>query len=191
MDGRQIDRKTISWLVAVSLVFVLPIIAVNLNVPVWIGRMIAVSSFTFFFTVAIFWFGVSPNTKMIVGKRGLADPKFDHVRPRIELAIRIAVVLFGFVFLASNTVPLANDLLHLATGEQPTTLTATITYRTSSPGGLLVGERSVRFDRRGESYYLFYSWTKPLRIGETYVFVVLPRSRMILDFHEGAAVRDQ
>jgi hypothetical protein len=121
---------------------------------------------------------------MITGKGGLAERKFDNVRPKIELGIRIAVVAFGILFLIYKTLPLGSDLAHLAAGEKPATFTATITYRTSSFGGVLLGERSVQFARGGMSYSLFYSWTSPLRVGESYEFTVLPRSRLILDFHE-------
>jgi len=145
------------------------------GVPIYLGRMVAVSSFTFFGTLAIFWFGISPTIKMIRG-----GPS----RPKVELGIRIAVVAFGISFFAYDAWPLASDLLHLAAGEKPAKFTSTVIYRTSGFGGLLLGERSVRFARDGISYYLFYSWTDHLSVGHSYEFTVLPRSRMILDFRE-------
>lgn len=190
MDEPQIEegrygKNRSYWVLAILFFFALPIVAVNLpGISIWLGRTIAVSSFTFFMSVAIFWFGLSPKTKMITGKGGLADRKYDNARPKIELGIRIAVVAFGILFLVYKTLPLASDLAHLAAGEKPTRLTATITYRTSSFGGVLLGERSVQFARGGQSYYLFYSWTSTLRVGESYEFTVLPRSRLILDFRE-------
>lgn len=163
-----------SYLVTFVFVFLLPAIVVSLPWgPIWLRRTIAVSSFTFFMTVGIFWFGLSPKSKMF---REGTPP-----RPKSELGIRIAVVAFGILFFVYQTSPLASDLFHLVTGEKPAKFTATVTYRTSAFAGVLVGERSVRFGRGGASYYLYYSWTSRLNEGESYEFTVLPRSRMILD----------
>ena len=176
--------KYIYWMIAMFFVFVLPLVVVNVDAfPAWQGRAIAVSSLLFFFTVAIFWYGLNPNTKMIRGG-GLAEPRFDKIRPRIELGIRAAVVLFGVFFAVFNTFPLAADLVHLAKGEPPVRRAATVQSRTSALGGVLLGQSSVRLADPGQSFYIFYNWSKPLRVGESYEFVILPRSRMILDFRE-------
>jgi hypothetical protein len=176
-------------LVGIALVFVLPVVIVSLpGIPVWLSRSIAVSTFIFFTTVGIFWFGLSPKSKMIMGG-SLAESRYDRVRPKIDLGIRGVVVAFGVLFFVYKTLPLGKDIFHLATGEKPTKLTATVAYRTSSMGAVLLGERSVRFARDTTSYYLFYSWTSPLYIGESYEFLVLPRSRMILDFRRQNEIR--
>jgi hypothetical protein len=98
--------------------------------------------------------------------RKLNESRFDVVRPYIEIALHALVVWAGFLFVLLVAVPLAADLVQLERG-----------------GGLLLGERSVQFVRGGESYYLFYCWRASLHAGQTYEFTVLPRSRMILDFH--------
>jgi len=111
IDKNRIETKPFYWQLAVFFIFVFPIVAVNLpGVPIWVGRTIAVSSFTFCVTVAIFWFGLSPKTKMITEKGGLAEPKFDKARSKIEIGIRIAVVAFGILFVVYKTSPLASDL---------------------------------------------------------------------------------
>jgi hypothetical protein len=94
------------------------------------------------------------------------------------------VVLFGVLFLVYKAGPLTSDLVHLAAGEKARLVQATVIYRTSSLGGVLLGERYVRFAPNGPSYYLFYSWTSSIYIGKAYEFTVLPRSRMILEFRE-------
>ena len=165
-----------SYLLVIIFVFLLPSVIVALPWgPIWLRRAIAVSSFTFFMTIAVFWFGLSPKSKMF--REGTP------ARPKSELGLRIAVVAFGVFVVVYMTSPLASDLFHLVTGEKPVKFTAKVTSRTSGVGGVLVGERSVRFGQGAESYRLYYSWTSRLNIGESYEFTVLPRSRMILDFH--------
>ncbi len=182
-DGGD-EKKSLLWFAAMAFVFVIPIVLINLpGVQVWIGRTIAVSSFMFFVPVGVFWFGLNPKTKMIRAGGKLATPQFDNLRPKIERAIRIVVVTFGIFFLVSETIPLAMDLIHLADSDMPTKFTDTVTSRTTALGGVLLGESSVRFAHNERSYYLFYSWLRPLRVGESYEFTVLPRSRAILEFH--------
>jgi hypothetical protein len=178
--------KRMHWL-AIFFIFVFPVVIVSLpGVPIWLGRAVAVSIFFFFLDVGIFWYGLNPKSKMILGGT-LAEARFDKTRPKIELGIRICVIAFGLVLIVYKVLPLASDLFHLSTGEKPAGFTAKVIYETSSFGGLLLGERSVRFAREGASYTLFYSWTSPLRVGESYEFVVLPRSRLVLDFHKSGS----
>jgi hypothetical protein len=170
--------------VAALFFFIFPVMMVSFpGIPIWLGRAAAVSIFFFFMTVAIFWFGLSPKSKMIQGGP-LTEPRFEKTRRKIDLGIRSAVIAFGLIFLFYKTLPLASDLFHLSIGEKPAKFTARVAYETSSLGGVFFGERSVRFARDGMSYTVFYSWTSPLRVGTSYEFIVLPRSRLILDFHE-------
>ena len=60
-------------------------------------------------TVGIFWYGLSPKSRMILGGT-LAEPRFDKTRLKIEFAIRICVVVFGLLVLFYKAVPLGSDL---------------------------------------------------------------------------------
>ena len=152
-------------------------------VPSVVGRAVAVSSFIFFMAAASSWYGLNPKVRMTRPGRKLNEPRFDVVRPHIEIALHALVVWAGFLFVLLVAVPLAADLVQLERGEKLAKFTGRIIRRTSGFGGLLLGERSVQFVRGGESYYLFYCWRASLHAGQTYEFTVLPRSRMILDFH--------
>ena len=170
--------------VAIIFVFLLPFVIVSLpGVPGWLGRVVAVSIFAFLMTPGIFWFGLSPKSRVIGRSGKFNGPRFDKVRPQIERVIRIVVVTFGVFFFLYVTLPLASDLVHLARGEKPTRITAVVRYKSVPLGGLWFLKQSVRFSTEAVSYSLFYSW-KPLRVGESYEFVVLSRSRFILEFHE-------
>lgn len=180
-------RGRLFWWASVFFVYVLPLAAVSSGVaPVWLGRAIAVSSFTFFVTAAAFWSGLNPNVRMIKGGR-YAQPDFAKFRRRTEIELRIVVVLFGILYAYYAALPLASDLIQLSFGERPAVFTDKISYRSTALFGVVLGENSVRFASQKGSYYLFYNWTKPLKMGQSYDFVVLPRSRTILDFHEVVA----
>ncbi|HWY08065.1 MAG TPA: hypothetical protein VNY24_14490 [Candidatus Acidoferrales bacterium] len=159
-----------------------------LGAPAWIGRAIAVSIFALCATIGIFWFGLSPKSKMIRAGGKFNEPQFDEVRPQIEKGIRILVVAFGVFFAFYVSVPVGSDLIHLVGGEKPIRITAVAKDNSIPLFGLWFVHQTVRFQRGGESYSLFFSW-EHVRIGASYEFVVLPRSREILDFHESGDLR--
>lgn len=179
-------------IIAIFFLLVFPLIMVSLpGIAVWIGRAIAVSSPVLFATLGIFWLGISPKSQMIREGARLSEPRFSNVRPIVEKGMRLLFVTFGVFWLFEITVPLTSDLLHLAFGEKRASLTATVFDRSTAFLGVLFGERSVRFRPDGKSYYLLYSWRSPLHVGESYEFIVPPRSRMILDFREVRPVGDR
>ena len=132
--------------------------------------------------VAISWFGF--KSQMIRPGAPLAEPKFDKVRPKIELGLRILVVAFGVFFFWIMTVPVAEDLVLLAAGQNLLRITKTVKYYRRSGSR---GYPSIRIGLSDEdkTFELYYP-SKPLRVGETYEFVVLPRSRMILDYRQSS-----
>src|SRR5579863_7506719 len=95
-----------------GILFLLPFILTDLPwIPVWLGRAMGVAVFIFFMAALIFWYGLSPKTKMIRGGK-LSEPRFDKLRPQIEKAIRILVVAFGVFFFYEEALPLSSDLFH-------------------------------------------------------------------------------
>ncbi len=167
-------------------VFVLPLIVVSLpGLPQVLAHVLASSMFIFFLTGCIFWFGLSPKSKMIRGGK-LSQPEYDTARPRIEWGMRAIVVLFGTFYLIKMTLPFTCDLIGLGVGESPGAISGIVVHKSVPLLGLWFIEHSVRLSRDGPGYYAFYSFT-PLRIGHRYQLVVLPRSRVILNFHESGA----
>ena len=163
-------------------VFVLPYVLLILpGIPRWLGRTVAVMLFVVLLSVCIFWFGVSPKSKIIRASGKLSQPQYDKVRPKIELGIRVATVFLGVLFCFTATFPLALDLAHLAVGRKPTLFIGTVVDRSTPFMDVLLLAGSVRLSRVGPSYYLLYSRAQP-HLGESYEFLVLPRSRFIVDF---------
>lgn len=172
-------------------VFVLPYVLLILpGIPRWLGRTVAVTLFVFLLSVCVFWFGVSPKSKIIHESGKLSQPQYDKVRPKIELGIRAAIVFLGVLFCFTATYPLALDLAHLAVDRKPTIFVGTVVDRSTPFMGVLLLAGSVRLSRVGPSYYLLYSRAQP-HLGESYEFLVLPRSRFIVDFRSLPAPLDK
>jgi hypothetical protein len=95
-------------------VLVIPFVIVSLpGLPQWLGRTIATSILLFSFTVGVFWYGLSPRTKMILPSGKFSQPQYDSLRPSIERNIRVLVVLFGVFIFYYLTFPFSMDLARL------------------------------------------------------------------------------
>jgi hypothetical protein len=167
------------WVVVLS-ILIGPYLVLRLpGAPQAPGRGAIVSVLLLGAPIAIFWFGF--KSQMIRSGGKLSEPKFDRARPKIELGIRILVVAFGVFFFWSSTLPVAEDLVLLAAGQNLLRITKTMKYsRSGRPGNPC--ER-IGLSDEDKAYQLCYP-TKALRVGDTYEFVVLPRSRMILDYRQ-------
>ena len=154
------------------------------GVPPWLGRTIATSILVFGFTIGVFWYGLSPRTRILRASGKLSQANYDDVRPTVERNIRILIVLFGAFACFYLTVPLSVDLVRFVGGEEPPRISGTVRDRSVPLFGVWFIEQSVSLSKgKGDKYQLYYSW-KPLYVGKAYEFVVLPRSRVIIEFHE-------
>lgn len=161
----------------ILLAFVAPYLFLHLSgVAPTVVRIATISLFAFGGPIAILWFGL--KSQMIRPGGKLYQPKFDGVRPQIERNMRILVLAFGCFVLYFLTLPFGIDLFRLATGEKPLRIMETVTHESRSFRSPVL---SVSFSDEAKDYELFYP-TKPLLAGHTYQLVVLPRSRLILDY---------
>lgn len=111
----------------------------------------------------------------------LAQPQYADVRPKIERNIRIVVLAFGVFFFFILTLPFSEDLIQLAATQKLLRITEVVR---SGHSGYRSGPRlSVSLSGSQKDYTLYYP-TKTLNVGDNYEFVVLPRSRVILDYRE-------
>ncbi len=80
--------------------------------------------------------------------------------------------------------PFATDAFYYAKGdEKPISIVGVIKNKSVPLFGLWFLKQGIQLSYGARSYTLLYSWT-PIRFDRSYEFVVLPRSRMILDFRE-------
>jgi len=170
--------------IAIFFLLVFPFIVVSIpGVPTPMGRAVAVSCFVCLLPLAVIWYGISPKVKMIRASGKLSEPRFDKVRPYIETSIRALIVACGLFFSYAVTVPIGLDLFRFMAGEKPTRVIGVTTDKSVSLGGLWFLKQSVQLGSGRTTYYLFYSW-EPLQVGQSYEFLLLPRSKVILEFHK-------
>jgi hypothetical protein len=81
-------------------------------------------------------------------------------------------------FFSVLTLPLGEDLFLLAVDQKPLRIKKTVKYKRY---GTRRPSVSLGLSDEDEEYKLYYP-TKSLRNGDTYEFVVLPRSRTVLDY---------
>jgi hypothetical protein len=74
------------------------------------------------------------------------------------------------------------DLIRMAAGQTPLRITKQVERQTSSYRSWGI-DKNIYFSDGSTSYTLLYP-TKFLRDGGVYEFIVLPKSQMILDYHE-------
>lgn len=167
------------FLVFMVIVFA-PRFILFLAVPQALVRGVAVSMWLFGFPVAAVWFAL--KSQMIRPGGKLYRPESDSVRPTIERNIRIIVLAFSVFVVYVETLPLAHDLIALYDHRAPVRISKQV--KSIDRGYRNMGiEETISFSDGGKSSYLWYP-TTVLRSGSTYDFVVLPQSRMILDYHE-------
>ena len=171
----------IRLLVFIAIVFLPRLILSLFSVPQALVRGVTVSTLVLLCPVAIAWFGL--KSQMIRPGGKLYQPKFDSVRPKIERNIRILVLAFGVFFVYFLTLPVTHDLIELHASQTPIRVTETV--RRVDSGYRTMGiEETVSFSESAKDGYLLWYPTKPIRVGSTYEFVVLPKSRTILDYAE-------
>lgn len=183
LDKAQ-DKSRAYYGLAFLVIVVFPMLIVSVgSIPSWLSRAIALFILMDLGAGAILWFGLSPRSQVIDRSAKLNEPRFAAVRTRIEIGLRVAIVLFGMLFLISRTVPFTLDLLGLIKGESPEKIVGVVRGNSVALGGIWFLKQGIRLTRAPDSYSLFYSW-RFVRTGESYEFTVLPRSRLILDFEE-------
>ena len=168
------------FLVFVAIVIVPHLILSLTTVPQALGRGIIVAIWLFGFPVAGVWFAV--KSQMIRPGGKLYQPRFDAIRPQIERNLRIIVVAFVLFWLYFETLPFGHDLIELQAGRALPRITREVKNVDSGYRAMGI-QKTIGFASERENYYLWYS-SKFLRVGDTYEFVVLPSSRIILDYRE-------
>ena len=141
-------------------------------------RMIAVTFWAFAMPMAIFWFGI--KSRMIRKGGKLYQPQYDDVRPRIERNIRFALIALCIFYFFVISLPFAKDLIQVAKVRRLLRTSNTVTYIRHSGRA---PSQDIGLSGIDKNYYLFYP-CKTLKVGKAYEFVVLPRSRLILDYDD-------
>jgi hypothetical protein len=151
------------------------------GVPPPLGRTIGASILCLGAASFFILGGLVPKLKLISVGPKLRRPEFDDIRPMLERRLRLIAIGLG-VFMLFLARPLVVDVVHLCKGERPVQIVE-IPRSTSSVFGLWFLVQFVNVSPSEPSHTLIYS-VSPIRAGRKYEFLLLPRSHLILDFHE-------
>jgi hypothetical protein len=166
-----------------ALVFLIPCLLVSLpGMPPWLARAIAVSVLVLGGTSFFFLAGLVPKLKLVSVGPKLLRPEFDAIRPKLERNLRLFVLALGAFMFFFVTLPVTEDIIHLCAGEKPVQIFET-PRSTSTLFGAWFLVQFVRFSSAEGNNILLYSVNR-VRAGRKYEFLVLPRSHLIMDFHE-------
>jgi hypothetical protein len=167
------------------LVLVVPFVLVALpGIPQWLARTTATSVFLAVMTGGVFWYALSSKTQMIRSSGKLSQPQYDDVRPTIERNIRVVVLLFGVFCCIYLIFPLMVDVGRLMGGAKPQRTTDVVKEKSVPLFGLWFLEQSVRLSQEPKTKYALYFCWEPLQARGKYEFLILPRSRVIVEFRE-------
>jgi membrane protease YdiL (CAAX protease family) len=174
--------KSSTWIVLIVIGVVLPNILIYSGMfPRWVARTLAVGIVCVAMTIFFTWKGLGSESRIIVPNSPYNASRYEASRPKIILAIRAFFLVLALFCLFYIVVPLSADVVGLARGQKPIQITETITAKSNSLFGMLVQWVNLT-DSDGQDG-LWYSW-EPLHVHETYAFTILPRSRLIVDFHD-------
>lgn len=100
-------------------------------------------------------------------------------------ALRIASVPLGLMFFYFSFVPLVADTYNvLLKDENVIVATHTVEHAKAGLGGAwFIGQR-VTIEERGVEDDIFLKFSGGVRVGETYEFTYLPRSREVIEYHK-------
>jgi hypothetical protein len=164
-------------LVAIVLILLAPYIVLSLpGISQAAARIVFVSVFLLGVPAAIVWLGL--KSQIIRPGAKLYQPRFDSIRPKVERNLRILAFAFALFFFLFFTLPFATDLLRFAAGRKPLRIVGEVSHEQSGSKAPVV---TLNLSHDPRSYYLFYR-IKPLLVGRTYEFDVLPQSGLILDY---------
>lgn len=172
-----VKRRTIGA-IAVVFIFGPYLFLASPNTPQASGRTLVLATWAFAVPIAILWFGL--KGQMLRPGAKLYQAKYDESRPTIVRGIRLVVLGFGVFYLLVLSLPIGEDLTRAAATHAFLRVRASVVNVGGSSYHSVSLTVTLSDDSKG--YSLFYP-IKPLKIGQSYEFVLLPHSRMILDYN--------
>lgn len=168
----------IGWYIATLLLFG-PILLIAVVDPSWVGRFISI----------IMWATVAPAYALVVGlnphSKFLRDnsPLYKRFsKSNIDLFNRSAVLVFAVAFLYFFTLPVFKDAVAIAQDKAPLEITSMVPA--ANQGKFLIGETlelASSPSAESKTYYAYYFAPRFIMQGQTYEFLYLPNSHMIVD----------
>ena len=170
------------------LICLAPLLSFIFIQPEWLARLLAVTGFFLLANILLFIYGLNPKTGFSIaepptGRKETEKEKRDRYAPRI---IKVLAVLSGILLLWFVTIPTIRDCMGVIQKGH--------SYLTEIEGKVLnnqgvFGTRSVmqsftiveKDNTSGNSYSAVF-FCRIAREGETYHFLVAPKSTLVLDW---------
>jgi len=146
-----------------------------------VGRAIAVGFAYCSGFIVFLWWGLSPNSKIIMLRGKLNRPEYAATRPLVEKGFRLVIIIFGGMIGASLIVPFSEDIIEAAQGEQSIQFTGKAAVE-SGPYHIwfLIESFDIAGDKnRATNLHLLYP-KHAIENGKLYYVTFLPRSCVVL-----------
>jgi hypothetical protein len=154
--------------------------------PEWAGRLTAVTLFLGLVTVALLIYGFHPNSEFLHHKSKIARCGSERTKRVARWIIRSLVIAGAVCLLAFGTVPITQDCVQVLVQGRPYLLE--VRGRVHSDDfifGLYFLHQDILVIKEGEQSghgYGAFFFPRLARVGNTYQFLIAPRSRMVLDW---------
>jgi len=170
-------------LVVLCLFLIFPIISIAMaGKHEWLVRIFVLIIVFGLGTPIFIWWAVNPKSQFISKSAKLNQPKYNKVKRNVTLLMRLFFLIIGFILFCGILVPFAIDVCSIVfAGEQPVVISAYAAHSSGIPLiELLNQEIIIEEDGVKSSYYFWYSLKPRLRRGVKYEFLILLRSKLIL-----------
>jgi len=175
-------RKFILAAIPVVLLFI-PLICLQIfRSNQWIGRLIALSILLPFAIFALAWFVFDPTCKFLSPKTKLSKAN-ERVKKIWALICRLFLLGIMLILLIGVVVPFEADIVSLIAGKELVVVSGETTSIIVPFPLLELISQEVTIDPNGhkESYHFYLSFQPRLNIESKYEFIILPRSKIILE----------
>lgn len=176
------------WWVPVAFI-ILPLITIFLaGLHEWIVRIVVLAIVFPLGIATLLWYALSPKTQIIKTGAKLNDPNFSNkTRRRVNLFLRVLLCLVGLMLMVSAG-RFFLDIGSILGGGVSRAVEGYVCDNSSFFGlWFLYQKITLKHDEdiRGQ-YYLFYSCKPRIHRNTYYEFLILPRSKVVLEAKKSA-----
>lgn len=175
--------KDWTWYAA-GLAIIGPFILVVLIDPDWLARLIGIVYFTFGIPAILFWYAFGPKRNLgSEGRTIWPDYILKRFGDKVFVGTRILLLGLAITSLYLMTIPLAKDIVVVVGSGQPLKQTQLVTQtRCNSMTGWILQHVTLSENNViNTEYSAFYFPPRQIMQQNTYQFLYLPNSRIILD----------
>lgn len=161
-----------------------PFILIIVFDPDWLMRLIGVAYFSLGFPAILFWYAFGPKKNL--GSEGRTIwPKYilNRFGDSVYTGTRILLAILAGISFYFLTLPLAVDLITVAQGKAPLNGSGTVTDVEGSSINSFIFQ-NINFNGDNSIDGRFHTWyflLGSIKYGNTYEFIYLPNTRVILD----------